>query len=291
MNKRTLKTAAFLLAVIAILLLPGTRARLEEQNQPAKKTSGRFTVLTYNVAGLPEPLSSSHPAKFNAMISPRLNAFDIVLAQEDFYYQNDLKTASEHPYYSGRSMEGILGDGLARFSAFAFSKVVHVPWQKCYGTLGHANDCLTPKGFSYATHEIAPGVFIDIYNLHMDAGNSKGDMAAKDDEMDQLIRAMSEKSAGRAVIIGGDWNLSGKREAALKLLQRILDAENLTDSCRFLECGEERIDRILFRGNDSLKIKPVEYQVELERFATKRGWPLSDHDAVSVTFEWETVGE
>jgi endonuclease/exonuclease/phosphatase (EEP) superfamily protein YafD len=223
-------------------------------------------------------------------ISPRLNSFDIVVTQEDFYYGKDLRSEAKHPYYSGRSREGLLGDGLSRFSIFPMSETAHVPWQECYGTLGHANDCLTPKGFSVAAHELAPGVFLDIYDLHMDAGNSPGDLAARTTEMDQLIEYISSHSAGRALIVAGDWNLGPKKEQNMALLAKILAAENLADSCRALSCGHERIDRVLFRGSDILKLKPVAYKVELELFANKMGLPLSDHDAVSVVFEWEHLG-
>jgi hypothetical protein len=285
-----------LLIIVFALPPPGPPGRAQSPGEAegaaaAQARSGRFAMLTYNVAGLPEPLSSSRPLLYTSKISPLLNAFDIVVAQEDFYYHDDLKSKAEHPYISGRSRQGVLGDGLSRFSVFPFTEVEHVAWEKCYGSLGHANDCLTPKGFSAATHEIGPGVRIDIYNLHMDAGGSKGDMDARNAEMDQLITFMAGWSPGRAVIIGGDWNLSGKRQRDLEILDRIINQQGLADSCRALSCGEERIDRILFRGNDSIILKPVAYKVESERFAARRGLPLSDHKAVSVVFEWKRIGE
>jgi hypothetical protein len=284
------------LIIVFALSPPGPPGRAQSPKDgggaaAAQARSGRFAVLTYNVAGLPEPLSSSRPLFYTSKISPLLNAFDMVVAQEDFHYHADLKSKAEHPYISARSRQGVLGDGLSRFSVFPFAGVEHVAWERCYGSLGYANDCLTPKGFSMAAHQIAPGVKIDIYNLHMDAGGSKGDVDARDAQMDQLIAFMAERSPGRAVIIGGDWNLSGKRERDLEILDKIIAGEGLTDSCRALSCGKERIDRILFRGNDSITLKPVAYQVESKRFTTRHGLPLSDHKAVSVVFEWERAGE
>ena len=249
--------------------------------------SGKFTVLTYNVAGLPEGISQSHPLLFMKRIGPLLNGFDLVLTQEDFFYGKELKAGAEHPYYDGRSRAGILGDGLSRFSIFPLGEATHVAWEVCHGTLGYANDCLTPKGFSVAAHELAPGVEIDVYDLHMDAGGNRGDQEARDQQMAQLIAFMAERSAGKAVIVAGDWNISGKRERDRATLQRLLDEQGLVDSCRALNCGRERIDRILFRGNDNIKIKAVAYRVEAERFRTRLGLPLSDHKAVSVEFEWE----
>ena len=292
MVKTEIKYCIKLPFIIFLALLSGSVSTASDQGRvPTGANSGRFSVLTYNVAGLPEGISGSHPLIYTSKISPRLNGFDIVLVQEDFSYHRALKSGARHPYLSEPGKGGSLGDGLARLSDFPFTEVNHMAWEKCYGTLGHASDCLTKKGFSAATHEIAPGVFIDIYNLHMDAGDSKGDISARTVQMDQLIADMSRRSAGKAVIVAGDWNLSGEREADLALLEKILNEENLTDSCRALSCGEERIDRILFRGNDAIKLKPVAYQVELERFANKKGRQLSDHEAVSAAFEWEYTGE
>jgi len=251
------------------------------------KLSGTFSVLTYNVAGLPEGISQSHPLIYTSKISEKINAFDLVMAQEDFFYSKQLRSKSEHAYYQGRSRAGILGDGLSRFSVFPIGEAEHVAWDECHGTLWYANDCLTKKGFSAGAIELAPGIEVHVYNLHMDAGGASGDVDARDAGMDQLIEYMAERSQGRPIIIGGDWNLSGKRERDLAILGRIIGEQGLTDSCRALECGEERIDRILFRGSDRLKLAPVEYQVERDHFTTSLGFPLSDHQAVSVVLEWE----
>src|SRR5690606_11526523 len=52
--------------------------------------AGEFELLTYNVAGLPDLLSSSNPAVNTSRVSPLLNRYDVVLAQEDFVYHADL---------------------------------------------------------------------------------------------------------------------------------------------------------------------------------------------------------
>jgi hypothetical protein len=45
---------------------------------PGSSQAGTFSVLTYNVAGLPLGFSSSSPEVNTVQISPRLNAFDLV---------------------------------------------------------------------------------------------------------------------------------------------------------------------------------------------------------------------
>jgi endonuclease/exonuclease/phosphatase family metal-dependent hydrolase len=256
---------------------------------PEPPPGGRLSVLTYNVAGLPQGISQSQPLFFMPLISPRLNAFDLVLAQEDFFYGRQLRSKAEHPYYSPRSREGTLGDGLSRFSRLPMSEVEHVPWVTCYGTLGHANDCLTPKGFAMGRHEVAPGVTIDVYDLHMDAGGSEGDREARRAGMKQLIEYMAEHSAGHAMIVAGDFNISPKRPDDMATLQALLDDQGLADARVVLNGGRDRIDRVLFRGSACLRLEPLEYQVESERFTSPLGLPLSDHKPVSVTFAWQAL--
>ena len=245
-----------------------------------------FSFLTYNVAGLPDFISQSNPARYTKKISPLLNDYDIVVVQEDFSYHKDLISELHHAYVGQNGKNGTLGDGLARFSKTSFSDVDHVGWEKCYGTLGHANDCLTKKGYSFATHEIAPGVFIDIYNLHMDAGAADGDIAAKDVQMDQLIKRINTASKDKALIVAGDWNLKKDRDDKISLLERISEKTGLQDSCEFLKCPDERIDRVMFRSGAGVELRPVKWKVERDKFKTKTGIPLSDHKAVSVMFEY-----
>jgi endonuclease/exonuclease/phosphatase (EEP) superfamily protein YafD len=281
MLKRAIAIFAFVVLALIISL-----AAVAEALPAGAPRSGRFTVLTYNVAGLPQGISQSQPLFYMSKISPLLNAYELVLTQEDFFYGKRLKSRTTHPYYAGRSRGKSLGDGLSRFSVFPLGAAEHVAWSKCYGTFGHANDCLTPKGFAFAVHELAPGVKVHVYDLHMDAGGSPGDIAARAAGMEQLIAYLNEHSAGQAVIIGGDFNISPKRPNDLATLQKLLDTQHLTNACVAMSCPKDRIDRILFRGSGQLELTAGSYQVEKERFASTLGLPLSDHYPVAVGFEW-----
>ena len=42
---------------------------------------GHFNILSYNVGGLPEPISSTKPSKYTKLISPKLNDYDVVNCQ------------------------------------------------------------------------------------------------------------------------------------------------------------------------------------------------------------------
>jgi|SRR5680860_1762228 len=259
-----------------------------------------FELLTYNVAGLPEVLSGSEPAANTELIGPLLNDYDIVLVQESWRtpdgltgdlrtYHEILEELSEHQQQSsplpaplGTDADrpsALLSDGLNRFSDLEFEPVVRNRWLTC----GEASaDCLSLKGFSMARTTLAPGVEVDIYNLHMDAGGA--DSAVRGENVAELSAFMAKESAGRAVIVGGDFNLHLDEDPDADQFAELVTAVNLTDVCTELECDEpNRIDKVLFRSGGGVTITPLDWRNESARFTRADGERLSDHDPVAVT--------
>jgi hypothetical protein len=248
----------------------------------------QFTILTYNVAGLPQGISSSNPMINMPQIGQKLNLFDIVLVQEDFSYHGNLRYGDGHPYESVfDSFHGTLGDGLNSFSYCNFIDFQRVTWEACYGVLGNANDCLTPKGFMFARYEISSGVFVDIYDLHMDAGGADGDNEARIVGVEQLIDTINTFSAGQAVIVCGDFNMSYSNAKDNINLTRLISSTGLADSRIALGSTDDRIDKIFYRSNSAVLLTPVTYTVESGTFLNSKGKQLSDHEAVSVLFRWD----
>lgn len=200
---------------------------------------GEFSVLSYNVAGLPAEVSDEDPEANLPLISPMLEPFDVVLTQEDFdwwkpgslaegldfvNYHERLQADITHEFrterHPGTEAVGLaedrlpelqLGDGLAVFSRFELGETERVPWTGCFGGLdtsdGGAADCLAMKGFLLTRITLADGVVVDLYNLHGEAGGSIDDQALQADDYRQLASFMAEQSEGNAVILGGDTNL------------------------------------------------------------------------------------
>lgn len=277
--------------------------------------SGELLALTYNVAGLPDVLSDSEPAINMPYISPLLNDYDLVLVQEDWLtpdpnpgelvvYHDLLAAQALHPYQSvpapvpfGTDPErpqAVLSDGLNRFSQSEFGPLTRVRWEGCFGGFdtsdGGAADCLALKGFSVATHVLAPGVEVDIYNLHGEAGNTDEDQASSAAGFQQLAAFINERSAGRAVLLGGDTNLHDDPgtpdEATWDGLQA---ATGLVDVCAVVDCGADatRIDKFAFRSSETLTLEPLGHHFEREKFVRPDDQaPLSDHDALAVRFRW-----
>ncbi len=265
--------------------------------------SGEISVMTYNIAGLPEPFSSSHPATYTSLISPLLNEHNIVQVQEDFCYHDSLLLFEHHPYK--RETSGCIpkGSGLNTFSDFPISNYVRVPWVTCSGF-----DCMTPKGFSYSQIEIRSGVILDVYNVHANAGSSAEDFSARRGNIEQLSTYINEHSQGKAVIVMGDFNSRytrsedtiramadlGFRDVWIELICHHLlpdtGIEKLTD-CDPPRTSPncERVDKVFYRSNANIALIPTFFQVDDSRFYYQGNdtMPLSDHWPVFTKFDFK----
>jgi endonuclease/exonuclease/phosphatase family metal-dependent hydrolase len=252
--------------------------------------AGELTVLTYNVAGLPQGISSSDPERNIPQISPLLNGFDLVLVQEDFWYHQELVADVLHPHrsepWSDDPLVDGVGDGLNRFSQFAFGELERVPWYACHGQLDCSSDCLAKKGWSFARHTLDDGVEIDVYNLHMEAGSCPEDLEIRATSAEHLVEAIETRSEGRAVVVAGDFNLKDTRPSDVEALRHIIEGAGLTDACQAVACGDQRIDMIMVRSADDLELEVLDWWLPEEFVDAETGEPLSDHLPVAASLRY-----
>jgi endonuclease/exonuclease/phosphatase family metal-dependent hydrolase len=261
---------------------------------------GSFEVLTYNVAGLPEGLSSGNPAVNTPLISPRLAPYTVVNVQEDFNYHAALYAGDNHAHRTPTSGGVPFGSGLNTLSHLPYSDLERTKWSSCNGT-----DCLTPKGFSYKRIKLADGVHVDLYNLHPNAGTETADLAARRANITQLSRFIAANSAGNAVIVMGDTNTRYTR--ADDNIRELVSTNGLTDAWVQLERGGqppaaggpalvcdpaaltdscEVVDKILYRGNRQITLTARDYRNDNAAFVDSAGKPLSDHYPIATKFDW-----
>lgn len=252
--------------------------------------SGELWVLTYNVAGLPQGISKSDPEKNMPQISPLLNAYDLALVQEDFSYHLELATNANHPYQSipwtEAPVNDTIGDGLNRFSTSPLGPLERIPWPGCSGLLDCSSDCLASKGFSVARHELAPGVAVDVYNLHMEAGGCPEDEALRVEGMALLLETIAQRSHNVPVIVAGDFNLHDDDPVDVELLDQMEQAEFVA-ACWYLECGESHIDRIFVRDGGGVTLVPLAWEAPAA-FVDDTGTDLSDHQPVAAHIHFES---
>jgi hypothetical protein len=268
--------------------------------------SGELLALTYNVAGLPEGISGSNPAVNTPLISPLLNGYDLVLVQESWLtpdpnplaplrtYHEILAAQTNHPFVSEplpapinmnpERPSAIVSDGLNRFSDFPFGPVTRQRW---FGCDDSSADCLSLKGFSVARTQLASGVCVDVYNLHGEAGNTENDRDLKEMNTRDLVDFMQSFSAGRAVILGGDFNMRLRRERDAANLNYLTSETGVIDAC--IDQGiidDDAIDKFFYRSSDTVTLTPISCRFETDVFVGPDGEPLSDHDALAVGFVW-----
>jgi len=257
-------------------------------------TSGSFSLLTYNVHGLPPGITGDDTEARLRAISPRLGAFDVAALQEDFFFTELLMEAVEHPWVHqfhetlpGRATHS----GLTLVSVLPLVEAHGESWAVCHGVLDSASDCLGSKGLQLARLELGPGASVDVCNLHMEAGGGEEDEAARSQQVEQLLAALAHRSAGRALIVVGDTNLRPSDEADLPLLERLRAAAELEDVCDTTACPEpDHIDRFLFRSGWEVVLR-AESWTRQTNFVDDSGQALSDHPALSARFRWERLPE
>ncbi|WP_159471559.1 endonuclease [Dyadobacter sp. 3J3] len=266
--------------------------------------AGAFTVITYNIAGLPEFISSAvtKRAPSIAEISEKLNLFDIAHVQEDFNYNKYLyNSGNTHPFRTKHKGKVPFGDGLNTLSNFPVHDLRRIRWKDCSGT-----DCLTPKGFSFSRIEVARDIFIDFYNVHANAWNHNSASAARRKNIKQLSDYIKLNSSENAVIVMGDLNarycfyndnisllnsengltdvwVSEKNKGKFPDLLKEFPSEDIlsiTDSC-------ETIDKILYKSSKEIELMVKDYKFEKLLFSSVEGLPLSDHIPVSARFFWK----
>lgn len=201
--------------------------------------SGSFSVLTYDVAGIPQEFTQGNPTEHIPLISPLLNDYDLVLTQNDYdwwpessnrldlsHYHERLRSEATHPYRSDRhpgpAPAGLdptsrpylqLGDGLGVLSRIPFvsryplDDVIRIAWRGCSGgfeATGEAeSDCLAMRGFALATLQLDANTTLDVYTFHAEVGGSPDDQRLRAEDLDQLATYIEERSAGNAVLVGG----------------------------------------------------------------------------------------
>jgi hypothetical protein len=271
--------------------------------------SGTFSVLSYNVAGLPEAISSASTPRESSTtaIGQRVAPYDIVHVEEDFNYHAYLYAGdTNHAYRTATSGGAGIGSGLNTLSKIPYDgdDFERARWNSCQVDSG---DCLTPKGFTFMRERLAEGVYVDFYNLHTNAGTNDGDLASRADNLNQLTAFIRTHSAGNAVVVMGDTNTRYTRSG--DTIAEFAAANGLTDpwvqlirggtppakGSDALVCDQtgptvpntcEVVDKVLYRSSRLVSLNATSYNNEHAKFLTDAGLMLSDHDPISVGFSW-----
>ncbi|KAF4312871.1 Mannose-binding lectin [Botryosphaeria dothidea] len=269
-------------------------------------TSGSLSALSMNVAGLPEILQNNDvpgdKTTNTATIGQKLAeyGYDIVHVQEDFNYHATLYEYDTHPYRTATSGGVPFGSGLNTLSNFDWINFTRVKWDTCSNASGA--DCLTPKGFTFMRAKIDEGVWLDVYNLHADAGTEDDDETARTSNIKQVADYIDTWSIGNAVLVFGDTNSRYTRVA--DNIATLTSQNGLTDAWVEIEhagtppseellCENpsttdacETVDKLFYRGSKLLTLSATDFRYDSKNFLQSNGSILSDHNPIFVSLDW-----
>ncbi len=271
-----------------------------------------LAVVSYNVHGLPAWITRDDPEARMRAIGPRLALYDVALVQEDWSHHALLAASAGHAtQLRGNGPRAVLlagfsffcggcGSGLSVFASLPRERVLDVeavPYGLCADWLLGANDCWATKGFLFARLRLASGAEVDVYDTHLEAGDGEDDLAVREQQLERLRGFMAERSAGRAVILGGDLNLPYDDVRQRAVVERFASALGLRDAGARPSDGsrwEKRLDWILYRdGADvslALLVAGEERAFVQNPEGAQGGTPLSDHPAVFARFRLAAIG-
>ncbi|RSL54811.1 hypothetical protein CEP54_009682 [Fusarium duplospermum] len=306
----------FFSSVALSLMAPALCLGMPVKNTAAKKAPAKhkiepcnnassFSLLTYNVAGLPEIINQ------NGIKDKRLSAsfigqyireqqYDVVHLQEDFHLHDVILNNDNHTYHTASSGVVMDGDGLNTLSHYNASHFDRYTWKECAISGG---DCLTPKGFTHMISNV-DGFEVDLYNLHSDAGNQWDDRLARHEGLDQLLHHIKGHTKDRPVILAGDFNdlwtcskrsihkltEAGFTDAWVELYHNntIPEPNGKPNNCAHPPKNNscEVVDKVFYRSGKSVTLNPYKFNYESDIFVAKDNSQLSDHAPLRVDFAW-----
>jgi endonuclease/exonuclease/phosphatase family metal-dependent hydrolase len=253
-----------------------------------------LAVLSYNVHGLNHWVVSDDPEARMPKISARLNDYDVALIQESWEYWDALASEASHSVKergSGPQPGTFFHNGLTSFARARFLALTRGSLGACSGWLGGANDCLADKGYLRLRLRLADGIDVDFWNLHLDAGDSADDRAARASQLETLEERVQTVSGGGALVVAGDFNSSAENPDDAALLARFAQALGLENTGARSDShgafAQKHIDYIFVRSDSRARCK-VLATGEAEEFQDA-GAPLSDHPAIFARLEWTRV--
>ena len=296
-----------------------------------------FTAAALNVDGLPNKiltytLNEDGPGSDGTKkISQYLAAkgYDIIGCSEDFNYNGSLMESLKDDYSCGTIRTTLSSDGLSlemlingfRFdtdglnllwknSTCAATKESWTQWESMEATEGNQ---YVKKGYRHYDLTLADGTVIDVFILHMDAGDAT---ASREAQWRQLAEAVNATDSSRPKLILGDTNSRWTREDiasnfSARLSKSLTATDVWVELCRdgkqpTTDMGDltdqsdpgnyanyEVVDKVIYVNpwvGNTLQLVPQSFRIEQDYTYDSvdhdgNTKPLGDHRPVVVTFK------
>ena len=287
-----------------------------------------FTAVALNVDGLPNKvafvtLNEDGPgSEGSKLISQYLakKQYDVLGLSEDFNYHGSLTSALTDDYGSGtvRATLSLTNlsipfdtDGLNVLWKKSNVSISNESWTRWTTSTSTEGNQYVKKGFRHYDMTIGEGMTIDLYVMHMDAGDAT---ASREAQWQQLANAINGSDNSRPKLIIGDTNSRWTREDIHGHFTALLNGYDMNDAWVELcldnkyptttmgdltdesdpgnYANYEVVDKIIYlnpRGYDLPQLKAKSYKIEQDyTYGTVQGSDnsqrLGDHRPVVVEF-------
>ena len=299
-----------------------------------------LTAVALNVDGLPNKilainLNEDGPGEEGTKKISRYLAskgYDIIGCSEDFNYHGSLMSALSDDYSSGKVWATLSASGLSLsmlLNGFRFdTDGLNFIWKN--STCSAANETWTQwtsmaktdgnqyvkKGYRHYDLTLSDGVVIDVFVLHMDAGDNEDAISSRLSQWRQLAEAVNAADSSRPKLILGDTNSRWTREdIASNFMARLnksltatdvwveffrdgyqptTDMADLTDQSNPENYSNyEVVDKIIYVNpwiGNTVQLVPQSFRIEqdytydtIDHDGNTK--PLGDHRPVVVTFK------
>ena len=249
--------------------------------------ASELKVLTYNIHALSPILAGDDPHGRIPKILSKSSQNNIIFFQENWIFSEQYfnKYLPDHQILTSKSSKFIWpfsnGSGLtvALSDSIAILEINDISYSSCSGWLSKDNDCLATKGFQHVRIEIAGNV-IDLYNTHLDAGDSYSDIKSRALQIKELENYAMEESRGLSIIVAGDLNVDFNKDE-VRVVDSFCDGLdlNIADWSNSSEDTlSKKLDYILYRSSGDTDILLRGCNVD----AILNG--LSDHPPIKAVF-------
>ncbi len=296
-----------------------------------------FTATALNVDGLPQTIlgvikvNADGPGEDGTKLISKYLAkkgYDIIGVSEDFNYHGSLMSALEDNYDCG-TLRATLSiddlsypfdtDGLNLLWKKGLVDKGTESWTRWNTTTSTDGNQYVKKGFRHYEMTPAEGMVIDVYVLHMDAGDKS--VGSRESQWAQLAEAIGNADSNRPKLVIGDTNSRWTREDIKGHFFDLLPQYNISDAwvqlCRNNEypttsmnditnnedptayANYEVVDKIIYlnpKADNTAQLSAKSFKIERDYIyaevdGSDNGNPLGDHKPVVVEFACVKSGD
>ena len=234
----------------------------------------KLDILSYNIHGS----KTKKIAKKVDEIINKIQNYDIFFIQENWAYENLFikKIFNHNLIFNNKKKRTIYNSGLTIGcnNKFDIIRSEEIFYDQCSGFLFRGSDCFASKGFILLRISYY-GKILDLYNTHLDAGNSMKDKKVREYQLNVLKNYIIDNSMDHYIILSGDFNIDYNfNQVLINSFSDELSLEFSTNETKY------PIDYIFYSDMSDIKlIDKNDYNLD-GKFNC-----LSDHAPVSISLE------